>query len=553
MASISPFQGTLGFRRAAHLLRRTSFVYTKAKVDQMANQTASQALVSLLQQYNLQNPQPIYDDPLTQTNENATWILPLPGSGNANLPAQDFVLRRYVINWWSDEAMNDPGIGHKMEIFWHQFMTTSIQASGSSQYFDYMSLLRWGALGNFKKLATKMVTDNVMLSYLNNTQNTANNPNENFAREFLELFTILKGPQIGPGDYTNYTEDDIIQGAKVLTGFRAVNGRTMVDPETGIPRGTVNFAQHATGPKQFSAHFNNTVIQGATNANGMWTELDNYVSMIFAQPETAKNLCRRLYRFFVSKKITSEIETDIITPLSTTLINNNFEVLPVLQQLFQSKHFYDEDDSDNTDEIIGSIIKSPLELAYHALSFFGLKPAPYATQTAQNYLFHERGLAQRAFLMANYNPFIPSDVAGYPGFYQDPDYSRAWFNSSTIIARYKWPEMLLTGKLTIGSQVNQPLGVKLDIAPWVKNSGVISNPFDAQSLVEDLLKYMLPEEVDADRFNYFLNIVFLDNLPAGDWSYEWQNYLNTNNDSEVKIGLERLVKGIMYSQEYQTF
>lgn len=552
MASISPLQGTLGFHRAAHLLRRTSFVYTKSMVDQMANQTASQALAQLLQQYSLVNSQPIYDDPQTQTNEAATWILPLPGLPADSLPAQDFVLRRYVTDWWSDEAMNDPGIGHKMEIFWHQYMTTSSLTSGSMAFFDYLSLLRWGALGNFKKLATKMVTDNLMLRYLNNAQNTAANPNENFAREFMELFTILKGPQIGPGDYTNYTEDDVVQAARVLTGFR--NGtRTNVDPETGIPSGIAKFNQHAQGSKQFSNHFNNTVIQGATDANGMWTELNDFVSMIFAQTETAKNLCRRLYRFFVSKQITSEIETDIITPLSNTLINGNFEVLPVLQQLLQSEHFFDEDDSDNTDEIIGVIIKSPLELAYHALSFFGLKPPPYATETAANYLFHDRALTQRIFTMAGYIPFTPSDVAGYPGFYQDPDYSRAWFNSSTIIARYKWPEMLLTGKLTIGSQVNSPLGVKLDIAPWVKDSGVVTNPFDSQALVEDLLKYMLPNTVDADRFNYFLNVVFLDGLPAGDWSYEWQNYIDTNNDSEVKIGLERLIKAIMYSQEYQTF
>lgn len=554
MASLSPFQGTLGHRRAAHLLRRTSFVYTKAKVDQIANQTAAQALGTLLQAYAFNTPQPIYDDAnTTDVNENVTWILPLPGTANADLPAQDFVLRRYVLSWWSDEAMHDPGIMHKMVIFWHQYMALTNQASGSKNFFDYLSLLRWGALGNFKKLATKMVTDNVMLLYLNNHQNTAANPNENFAREFLELFTIGKGPQIAPGDYTNYTEDDIIQAAKVLTGFRVSSGRTLIDTETGIPRGNAVYSQHAQGNKQFSEKFNNTIIQGASNATGMWTELNDFVNMIFAQPETARNLVRRLYRFFVSKNITTEIETDIIQPLANNLIAGNFEVKPVLEKLLQSKHFFDEDDSDNKDEIIGGIIKSPLELGYHALSFFNLKPAPLATQPAANYLFHERGLAQRIFGLANYSPFNPSDVAGYPGFYQEPDISRAWFNSSTIIARYKLPAILLSGRLTIGGSVNQSLGVKLDIAPWVKTSGVISDPSDAQILVKDLLDYMLPEEVDAERFDYFYNTIFLDNLPPADWTYEWENYLSTNNAAEVKIALERLINAIMYSPEYQTF
>ncbi len=553
MASLSPFQGTLGTRRAAHLLRRTSFKYTKSKVDQMANQTVFQALNSILLPYNQYLQQPIYDDTVTPAVETVTWIMPLPGLPADQLPAQDFILRRYVLSWWSDEAMRDPGIVHKMVIFWHQYMAVTNQASGSKNFFDYLALLRWAALGNFKKLATKMVMDNVMLVYLNNQQNTKNNPNENFAREFLELFTIGKGPQVGPGDYTNYTEDDIVQAAKVFTGFRTSNGRTVIDPETGIPRGTVNISQHVTTNKQFSNRFQDKVITGATTAAGMYTELDNFVKMVFDQPETAKNLCRRLYRFFVSKKIDQEIETDIIVPLSNTLIANNFEVLPVLRQLLQSKHFFDEDDSNNKDEIIGGIIKSPLELAYHALSFFNLNPADPATLPGQNYLFHERGLSQRMFGLANYSPFNPSDVAGYPGFYQDPDYSRAWFNSSTIIARYKVPAMLLAGKLLIGGSANTNLGVKLDIAPWVKTSGVISDPADPYVLVQDLLTYMLPETVDADRFNYFYNTVFLDNLPAADWTYEWQNYLNTNNATEVKIALERLINAIMYSPEYQTF
>ena len=71
--------------------------------------------------------------------------------------------------------------------------------------------------------------------------------------------------------------------------------------------------------------------------------------------------------------------------------------------------------------------------------------------------------------------------------------------------------------------------------------------------MEDLLKYLLPEEVDTDRFNYFLIQVFLDNLPPADWTYEWENYLTTNDATEVTLALERLVKAILYSPEFQTF
>jgi hypothetical protein len=87
----------------------------------------------------------------------------------------------------------------------------------------------------------------------------------------------------------------------------------------------------------------------------------------------------------------------------------------------------------------------------------------------------------------------------------------------------------------------------------VRNSGAISNPSNPQTLVQELLWYMLPEEVDNDRFNYFYYTVFLDNLPPADWTYEWQNYLTTNNATEVTIALQRLVSAIMYAPEYQTF
>ncbi len=551
MASLNPLSGTLGHRRAAHLLRRTSFRFTKAKVDDMAGKTAAQALPSLLKLNPFQLDQPIYDyfDPQNPTAVDIkTWCLPV----NAPQPDQDFVLRRWVMTWWLNEAINDSGISHKMSFFWHQYMITTAQTASNTNFYDYLALLRWSALGNFKKLAQKMVMDNVMLRYLNNDQNGINKPNENFAREFFELFTIGKGPQAGPGDYTNYTEDDIVQAAKVLTGMRTKFDRSISDPETGIPRGVFNYAQHTKGNKQFSVRFQGKIITGAANVAGMEAELTEFVDMIFAQPETAKNLCRRFYRYFVNQKITTEIETDIIVPLANLLIASNYEVKPVLEKLLQSQHFFDADDSSATDELYGGMIKSPLELAFQTISFFNIAIPNPLTQPNLWYNFYSQGILQRFLGGANLPLFLANDVAGYPAYHQEPDYSHQWFSSSTIIARYKLGEMLLTGKLSFGSNPNANLNIKLDIVTWVKNSGVIPDAKDSYVLVKTMLDYLMPEATDSDRFDYFHVNVFLDNLPANDWTYEWQNYLTTGNATEVRIPLERLVKAILYSQEYQT-
>lgn len=550
MASLDTLQGTLGHRRATHLLRRASFRFTKWKVDQMATQTAEEAVDTLVIAFPPDLAQPVYDDPQTTTVESVMWINPV----GQTPPDQDFNLQRRIIGWWLHEALNDAGVGHKMVFFWHQYLAVTANTLNNFTFYDYLALLRWGALGNFKKLATKIVADNTMLRYLNNDQNTEQNPNENFAREFLELFTIGKGPQIAPGDYTHYTEDDIVQAARVLTGFRTRTQRDQLDPETGIPRGIVQFNRHDTGSKTFSEKFQNTTIQGAANAAGVYTEVSNFVNMVFAQAEVAKNICRRLYRFFVHPNITPAIETDIIAPLADTFRNNNYEIASVLKKLLQSEHFYDADDSDNKDEIVGGMIKSPLDLALSALSFFNIAIPDPITNNYDHYIrFFQQGVIERMLGYANLPLFYPVDVAGYAAYHQAPEYNRNWFNSSSIIARYKLPQMLLTGKRVLGGGPNTSIGIKLNIVPWVRDSGVCSDPSDPYVLVRDLLDYMLPETVDDDRFNYFYNQIFLDNLPASDWTYEWQNYLNTGNEQEVKIALERLVTYIMFSPEYQTF
>ena len=154
MASLNPFQGVLGRRKAAHLLRRASFRFTRTKVDEMAGQTAAAALATLLSPNPLLLDQPVYaNGPAAPV----TWINP-PQPPSAPLPADDKVLKPYVLAWWLNEALHDAGISHRMSMFFHQFLAADAASGSSMQYFDYLSLLRWGSLGNFKKLVTKMVT-----------------------------------------------------------------------------------------------------------------------------------------------------------------------------------------------------------------------------------------------------------------------------------------------------------------------------------------------------------------------------------------------------------
>lgn len=547
MASLNAKTGVLGQRLAAHLLRRATFHPTKALIDTYASMTVSQAMDSLLVTQAHTNQLPRDADTGQEWIDITTGLryetgAGVPVSSNSNL-------RKYVLCWWLDEARLDQSITHKMVFFLHSIWVTAANEGTAEEYWDYLRLLRFYSLGSYKELAKKMTVTNQMLRYLDNKDNNNNNPNENYAREFLELFTIGKGLQVGEGDYTNYTEADIVETAKVMTGFKLGNRAVNIDPDTGIPISDPNFSKHDTSDKTFSYAFQGQTITGAADEADCFRELSDYVEMVFGQDATAVTICRRLYQYFVSRNLSAEIESDIIAPLAQTLRDNNFSMEPVLRQLFSSQHFYDADDSNSSDEIIGSMLKSPLELTMHALNFLNVTIPDPVSETYNHY----RQFYRRCFLdcfcsQSGMTIFVPTNVAGYPAYYQEPVFHRNWFNSSSIISRYKLPEQLILGKRIILS--GDLGGVQLNVVPFFANSGNFSDPGNAQTLVTELTTYLFCEPPTADRIQYFVDVLVGD-FDEAYWAYLWGSYVGTYDESEVKNPLENLVKAALYAPEFQ--
>ena len=135
----------------------------------------------------------------------------------------------------------------------------------------------------------------------------------------------------------------------------------------------------------YAAHsyFQNKIILGATSEADMFRELQDFVDMVFDQKETARAYMRRLYLFFVHDTITDEIEKDIIEPLTNQFYNGGYEIKPILETLLKSKHFYDEDDSDNTDSIIGGKIKSPSDLLLQSVNLFDADKLPAIFESSE--------------------------------------------------------------------------------------------------------------------------------------------------------------------------
>ncbi len=552
MASINPNTTVLGVKNARHLLRRATFKYTKTLIDQFALLTPQQALDLLV----LNNPLTValpYDPSITTTPD-GYWT-----EVADQTPFNNSATRKKIIvaGWWWYNAINSATLKFKLTHFLSTRFT--VEKSGSvgtsTDFYDYLRLLQFYAYGNYKELAKKMTLNNAMLAYLNNTSNTKTAPNENYAREFFELFTIGKGAQIEVGDYTTYTEADVVQAARVLTGFKRQGDRLNIDAISGIPKGYNLFSQHHTSPKTFSAAFQNTVIAAATDAPSMDIELNNFVSMIFNQQATAKNIVRKLYIYFVKSTITAEVETDIITPLSNELFTNGYEILPIVRKLLESLHFYDLDDSNANDENVGAIIRSPLQQVSEICTYLQITMPDINGTEANKYDFYYRfwrNFVHDSYMSSsNMQLFDPDNVAGHLAYYQAPDYDKTWIASSTIISRYRLGESLLDARNRISGNSN--IYAQIQISAVIKNGGIISNANDPYVLVSELCNNLFAQEPSADRINYFMNAFLLQGLATGYWFTAWANYLSTGNNSVVEPRLKELVKNLLRAPESQMF
>ncbi len=549
MASLNPNTNVLGIVFAKHLLRRASFVYSKTVIDQFSLLTPSQALDLLLANTPLTLPVPY--DPQPTSAPDGFWT-------ESTNPPYSFISqprkRSIVAGWWWFNAINSPTLKYKLCHFLSTRFTVEKSLCGASTYFyDHLRLLLFYSYGNYKTLAKKMTLDNSMLTYLNNTTNSKSAPNENYAREFFELFTIGKGPQITAGNYTTYTENDIIAAARVLTGFKVKSDRSVIDPITGIPKGYNVYSAHENKEaKVFSAAFGNTVIPSATDANGMDIELNSFVDMVFNQKATARNICRKMYIYFVKSTISQEVETDIIIPLADDLYNNGYEIAPVLRKLLESQHFYDLDDTNKTDETLGGIIKSPLQQISEIVTYLKATIPNPTTNPVEFYINFWNNFVHDTFLLgANMVLFDPESVAGHLAYYQSPSYDKNWISSSTLIAKYRLGESLLDGFNRIKGNAN--IRAKINISTVIKNGNLISNAADAYTLTAELCNALFAQVPDTARINYFMNSFLLQGLQDYYWSSAWGSYLSNNNNSVVEPRLKLLVSKILSAPESQIF
>ncbi len=518
--SLIPFSGPWTRSEAAHLLRRTMFGPTHQQITAITNLTMTDAVNQLLTVGSL-NPPLAYDAGETVVAQGQTWVNSVYPSNPVSSQLCEMA-RVKSLTGWLMQNMNYQAldISQKMFFFWHNHFGVSF-SSDARETYTFMELLRTNSLGNVKQLVKDVTLNPAMLLFLNGNTNSVQHPNENYARELLELFTIGKGNQIAAGDYSNYTELDVASGAKILSGYVV----------QGIRSSTLTAAQtlflnplHDTSTKTLSYHFGN-----ATVSNAGAQEYANYIDIIFQQPQVATFLCTELYRFFVNYDITNDVETNVIPELAQTLIANNYEILPVLQELFTSQHFYDV-------ALRGSIIRSPLETVFSMLN-------STETQINVNLATDYNIYLNIYYAAANMGlDFInPTSVAGWEAFYLSPAYSRLWINSTTIKFRFD----ISTGLFIYGIPING-YTLKVDTIPFLNN---LSLPSSAIQVIDDICELFIAKPVDATTHADLVNLL-TNNLPTFEWTLQYNEYLNDPTNPtfvdpvryRVQLVLDRIFK-----------
>lgn len=528
MPYLDEYAGAWTATQARHLLKRTTFGPSAQMVDTSISLGLQGTIDTLFA------PLPMPDPPLksipdgtgnNQLNDpgakyGETWVnaIPFPNINPPMLRNRVLRSRSKSLYSWTVLQMHysDISIREKLTLFWHNHFVVADGTIAHREYL-YYTLLRRFATGNFKELTKEITIDTGMLFYLSGAENTNRSPNENYSRELLELFTVGKGNLAAPGDYTNFTEDDVIQMAKVLTGWR-------VPPVSNQNTLTAQFvnSSHTTGSKQLSHRFNNAVI----SENGE-QEFRDLIEVIFQQDECSRFIMRKLYRWFVHYDISDDIEMNVIEPLAEILRNNNYEIAPALQVLLKSEHFYNA---------TACMIKSPMDLMMSVTRGLGVNPPQGDLEDEYDHAYNHYIMSTDIEQALFYHP----DVAGWKAYYQKPQFDKLWINNLLLPKRHEFCRLMVEGGIFSYNDVNYRVTSLVPVLEIVKN---IPDANDPNVLVSSLAEIMFNYPITENQLTS-LKDVLIPGLPDFEWTVEYSDYLSDPSNQALAESVENKLKSL---------
>lgn len=510
---LEPYVGEWSEKQVTHLLKRTLFGVKRSELDHFLAMTMDEAVDAVIQ------PSPTHEPPVNDyappgsefEDEHVaygdTWI---------NAPWSDLSegwriqsLKAWIVN----NILNQSATIHeKLTLFWHNLLVVQFWDvfSGKANY-EYYQMLYDHAFGNYRELVEKITLDPAMLLFLNGAFNNQQAPDENYARELQELFCIGKGPNAA------FTESDVFEAARVLTGW-SINWEKF-EAEGPFEHRFVQW-NHDYESKQFSEFYGSRVIEGEGEE-----ELTQLLDMIFENPEVSHYICRRLYNFFVYHDIDEATETNVIQPLAQIFRDSNYDITAVLKVLFKSAHFFDVANC-------GAAIKNPVDLFLGTMRVVD-NPRP----TDLNERFNAN--LQLLWPMASMGMEIgdPPSVSGWQAYYQAPSYDKLWINTETVLRRIQYQQYLL----------------------WESNLTIfissLANPRDPNEMIRESALLLMGIDLDEEVANGLKSLLLTGQGTDDYWTIAWDQHVNhpdnANYQATVQIRLATMFRSMTQYAEFQ--
>lgn len=433
-----------------HLIQRCSFALSPAIIDKYVGKTAAEVVDTFFAnaQAKTAPTQPPFVNDVLYNPDHLSGNRKEEESQKLHKHSGDY--NWDLGGWWVTQMKNDrESLLEKLVFFWHGHLTTQyancVSIPAIPMYLQN-DLFRKNFAGNFYTLLEKITIDGAMLVYLNGNDNISEAPNENYARELLELYSLGVG---------NYTENDVKEAAKILTGWKV---KYFADESNTPNRGYFNANDFDKNTKRF---FEETfsVNYEVTQENVYNNSVKKLINVILTKKGNvaAKFMMRKFYRYFIYAHPTKTDET-LISDLASRLIAAKFEFTPVLKTMLKSKHFFDEKN-------IGIQLKSPAETIVNMVSHF-----KYVDRYARN-VMSELGLEL----------FNPPNVSGWKGY-------RSWVSTKSLPSTIFYIHEIFS--------FNTPT----DFATWAEG---IDNSGDHEKLTSRILETFFGRAVSAERFKEY--------------------------------------------------
>ena len=483
-SSLAPYTAPLDKTKAEHLYRRLGYSASISTINATIDSSASDLI-----------------DTLINDAINAPTIPPPEWANytNANNPEDDNMARairgeqaQEFAATYTNSLVNN-SLRDRLSFFWSNHFVTEYGVYDCNSYlFQYINNLQTNAIGNFRTFVSEIGLTNAMLRYLDGAFNRRNRPNENYARELYELFTL--------GDGNGYTEDDIVETAKALTGY--------------TNRGEIGCSPILYDPEEF-----NTDTKTIFGQTGNW-EYDDVINILFQEKSDliAVFICTKLYEFFVhpDSTDTSSNAPQVISELAATFVANDFEIAPVLSQLFKSQHFFD-------DTVIGVIIKSPFDMY---LNFLKETNFSFTDELLLNFVDASEMIGQTLF--------NPVDVAGWQR-------NRQWINTNFMVGRWLTMETFVQAFYETDRNQFRTLGIE---ATGVTGETESDPNIVARAIIDKFLpKGLLTEE------DYTIAITVFRELYENTNTYETGSWNMNLQDTDLQV--LSLLQHIVREPEFQ--